>query len=281
MKKIILFIGILACTFSLKATPNITAFQILGNYLFEGKLKVNSNNSSTSFANQISISRGQINQNGSYIDEPVDLTVEILNIDKNGVTHILATRRYTTSDFQGGFNKLETQSMTAEIPSSYYSGQIRVRYRYKFLDPNIENLYGKMSNDVYVGTTYQIITTKEIEERLPADGAFINVIQTGGVYIRIGDSLHPICCPEVLTGLFNFNMNMIVNVQENMLQKFKIGLSIDQNTSIIHYQGGLYLKQGTLVRPITSTEAFNKYHFKFIYTDVSNLNGLTVGTPIS
>lgn len=245
------------------------------------------NNISTPVTGTFTITRKLLGShaNGDPYFETVNLVLNVVTYKLDGTRLVHYTRTITSQDFPQNkpsvvINDVNfyTKPLDLSIEGSgpyngvYYNGQgVSLEY----------SIDGGVNFDYTNSKIYIPVTPNGYYASVPVnEGSFYNVVQNGKVYIRIGNKLHHICCPPVLSGLFNFSMDLVVNIGEKKLQEFQTGPTFELSTSIIHFNGGLYLKQGNVIRGFATPNAFNKHHFKFVYTDVNNINGLTIGESI-
>ena len=106
------------------AAPQLNSFNVLSNYLQDGKIKVTDNGTSQFVA---SITSTRANTSSGYESVQMEITVFA---ELAGITKDLKVINIATSDYDGPFLKSGYQ-VTVQIPTELKNAQIRVKYRYK------------------------------------------------------------------------------------------------------------------------------------------------------
>jgi len=117
---------------------------------------------------------------------------------------------------------------------------------------------------------------------LSEDGAFIKNTDTGQIYQLFEGELRYIPTPATLNGLFHFSSFFSGN--SSIIATFVIGTPFSQDSNFIRYvpTGQIYLREGTLLRWVTTIQIAQQYNFNF--DNVVNVNSLaayTIGNNIT
>jgi len=246
------------------------------------------NNTSAPVTAYVSVTRKLIGShaNGDPYFEPINIILNIVTYTLDGERIVHYSRQVTSAEFPKNTPSIiittnfDIQPLDLSEEHSGPTGGVYYSGQGVYLEYSVDNGQNFDYRDQKV---YLPVTPNGYYATVPIhEGEFIHVVQTGKVYFRIGDNLHYINSPSDFSRLFTYDNleNTVKDVGENRLQEFSVGPTIDSNTSIIHYNSTLYFKQETIIRRFPSPEIFNKYHFKWVYTNVTNLNGLTIGNPV-
>jgi hypothetical protein len=116
------------------------------------------------------------------------------------------------------------------------------------------------------------------------DGFFFRNNITLAVYIVFEGNLRFIQTIDTLNGLFVGAHNLIIDVPPSVLNTYPVGTPVSTASGFMQVNGTgpVYLREGTLLRWVSSVPVSQKYHFNLSITQfVSNTNGYTIGPPIT
>lgn len=115
------------------------------------------------------------------------------------------------------------------------------------------------------------------------NGDFVKDNTTGRVYFMFEGKIRWILSAGTLNGLFNFDINTLKTLSTSEIASLQIGLDLGPNNNLSRTPDGkVYLREDNTVRHIVSSAVYNKYKFNNnAIVQIPNLNGLTVGAPIT
>ncbi|MDR6943023.1 hypothetical protein [Mucilaginibacter pocheonensis] len=115
------------------------------------------------------------------------------------------------------------------------------------------------------------------------DGVFLRNQDTGEIFIVFEGKLRYIQTIETLNGLFVNAHDYIKDVLPRVLSTYTRETPVSQVSGFVRYTPNqrVYLREGTLLRWISSIDIAHQYNFNLnIAENVTSLSGYTIGSPI-
>jgi len=130
--------------------------------------------------------------------------------------------------------------------------------------------------------TYDIYQYNPLNPR-GNDGYFLRNYNTGQIYIVFEGTTRYIQTPATLNGLFVGAANNLINVPPSVIWGYPAGTSVSQDSGFVKYTptGQFYLREGNLLRYVTSPDVAQRYHFNFsIAVNKTSYAGYNIGSNI-
>jgi len=264
---------------------SIIDFNILPEYLVNGKIRIDPTKIETTIKYRVKFSRMYADNNTSYTNpswKTINMSYALGAKDSNGaLNNISSIKELSHASFSGNSTVVEIEFTDAIRKNDLVLGQkIGIIYTEPMSVSGVKST-GFWS---YVAYDFQIgdgsVSPPSVALLTPVEGNHY-AITDGRIFVAMDGTLRHVQTMDTYAGLFVKKPIISKYASVDVLSKFKIGLPIGGNTNIFRdiNNGKVYYMEDGVLRHILSPDVANKYQFKLQnVTNISSTNGYTIGS---